>query len=235
MRHLLSVLLAASAALAQPAKPPHKTTAAIVDLEAKGVSDIETSALSDRLRVEMFSTGAFDMMERSQMQEILKEQAFQQTGACNTDACAVEVGQLIGVEKMISGSLGKVGKTYSVVLRLIDVKTGRVEQNVAHDHTGEIDKLLTTVMKSIAQKMAPAVSGGPQLARGAMPRPASEGKPVYKKWWFYAGIGGLAAAGAAAALLGGSGGDGTTTPVTDDPLGTPPNPPQAPAWGGSGR
>jgi hypothetical protein len=166
-------------------------------------------------------------MERGKMQEILKEQAFQQSGACNTDACAVEVGQLIGVEKMVAGSLGRVGKTYSIVLRLIDVKTGRVERSVTQDYTGAIDRLLTEGMGAIADKLA--------IAEGALPRPAAAGKPVYKKWWFYAGIGGLAAAGAAAALLGGGGGDETTTPAADDPLALPPDPPQAPAWGGSGR
>ncbi|MDI6740405.1 MAG: CsgG/HfaB family protein [Candidatus Edwardsbacteria bacterium] len=226
MRHLLLAFLAAATVLAQPAKDPHKTTAAILDLETKGVSETETGALSERLRFEMFKTGAFDMMERGKMQDILKEQGFQQTGACNTNACAVEVGQLIGVEKMVAGSLGKVGKTYTVILRLIDVKTGRLEESVAQDYTGEIDKLMTTVLKDVARSMAAAVKAGEdqKLAQGALPQPASEGRPVYKKWWFWGGIGGATIGGALAALLGGKGKEASQTPT--EPIDNPPAHPQ---------
>lgn len=228
---MLVISTAAGPAMAQTAPQAKKTTAAILDLEAKGVSASETASLSDRLRSEMFRTGAFDMMERGKMQELLKEQGFQQSGACNTNACAIEVGQLIGVEKMIAGSLGKVGKTYSVDLRMIDVRTGRMEQSVTEDYTGEIDKLLTVVMRSIAQKMAAAVNTG--LAPGALPKPAGEKKAIYKKWWFWGGVGALAAGGAAAALLGGSGTTTDETP-TDTSLPIPPNPPLAPGVFGEG-
>ncbi len=191
-------------------KVPRRASVAILDLEPKGVPENEVSALSDRLRTELFKTDAFDVMERGKMQEVLKEQGFQQSGACNSDACAIEVGQLIGVEKMIAGSLGKVGRTYSVNLRMIDVKTGRMERSVTKDYEGDIDKLLTSVMKTVAQIMANSVSGKSAAASIAAMN-QEESKPVYKKWWFWGGIGGLVAGGAAAALLGGKGG-GTTTP-----------------------
>ncbi len=216
-------LAAAPTARAQQAAK--RTSVAILDMEPKGVPEVEVSALSDRLRTELFRTDAFDVMERGKMQEILKEQGFQQSGACNTDACAVEVGQLIGVEKMIGGSLGKVGRTYSVNLRMIDVRTGRMERSVTKDYEGDIDKLLTTVMKTVAQVMANAVSGqaGAAALAASSKRDDGGGKPIYKKWWFYAGIGGLAAGGAAAALLGGSSGDGgTTTPPEDTTIPLPP-------------
>jgi len=223
---LLPLAQAAHGQQAKPAQsqPARKVTAAILDLDSKGVSDAESAALSNRLRAEMFNTGAFDMMERDKMQEVLKEQGFQQSGACNTNACAVEVGQLIGVEKMIAGSLGKVGRTYAVVLRMVDVGTGRVEQSVTEDYTGEIDKLLTVVMRSIALKMAAAARQGQgRVAPGALPKPA--GSALYKKWWFWGGIGGLAAGGAAAALLGGKKAE-PTTPPADQTLPAPPDPPQ---------
>ncbi len=230
---LLALALLAGSLRAAP--PAQKTTAAILDLESKGVSETESAALSERLRYEMFQTGAFDMMERGKMQDILQEQGFQQSGACNTNACAVEVGQLIGVEKMIAGSLGKVGRTYSVGLRMVDVRTGRVEQSVTQDYTGEIDKLLTEVMRTIANKMAAAAGSEGRLAPGSLPQPAAQGRPFYRKWWFWGGLGAAAAGGTAALLLGG-GSETTTDQPADETLPTPPNPPQAPIWtGGTAR
>jgi TolB-like protein len=210
---LLAIILILSPVatdLAWAQKAPKRTSVAILDMEPKGVPENEVSALSDRLRTELFMTDAFDVMERGKMQEVLKEQGFQQSGACNSDACAVEVGQLIGVEKMIAGSLGRVGRTYSVNLRMIDVKTGRMERSVTKDYEGDIDKLLTSVMKTVAQIMANSVSGKSAAASMALSA-EPESKPVYKKWWFWGGIGGLVVGGAAVALLGGKGG-GTTTP-----------------------
>jgi TolB-like protein len=203
------------------AQSARKTTVAILDLEPKGVPETEVSALSDRLRTELFRTGTFDAMERGKMQDILKEQGFQQSGACNTDACAVEVGQLIGVEKMISGSLGKVGKTYTVNIRMIDVRTGRIERSVTEDYTGEIDKLLTTVMKNVANTLASSVQGGNTAAKqdkkvndqALKSDSGGQKKPLLKKWWFWGGIGVLAAGGAAAALMGG----GSSTPTEEEP------------------
>jgi len=219
----LDLLLSPLTASLARAQSPAKASVAVMDMEPKGVPENEVSALSDRLRTELFRTGAFDVMERGKMQDVLKEQGFQQSGACNTDACAVEIGQLIGVQKIIGGSLGRVGKTYTVNLRMIDVKTGRIERSVTEDYTGEIDKLLTSVMKSVANTLASTVGQEtPKSAKQdkkpaaqAMPKPASEGKPIYKKWWFWGGIGVLGAGGAAAALLGGG-----STSTTDDGGGT---------------
>lgn len=212
-----AIFLAAFVLAAQgpcPAQTSRKTSVAILELEPKGVPEVEVSALSDRLRGELIASGAFDVMERGKMHEILREQGFQQSGACNTDACAVEVGQLIGVEKMIAGSLGRVGKTYSINLRLINVKTGRIERSIMRDYTGEIDKLLTTEMKAVAQQLSYSM-GGKVPAQ-------STGKPVYKKWWFWGGLGGGLVGGLVAALAGGGGETTEPPPETQDPVEPPP-------------
>jgi TolB-like protein len=235
--NLLFSPLAASLAVAQT-----RASVAVMDLEPKGVPENEVSALSDRLRTELFRTGAFDVMERGKMQDVLKEQGFQQSGACNTDACAVEIGQMIGVQKIIAGSLGKVGKTYTVNLRMIDVKTGRMERSVTEDYTGEIDRLLTNTMKTVANTLANSVGADQKAQKAenkqdqkiiekspspqAMPGPASEGRPIYKKWWFWGGIGLLGAGGAAAALAGGASSSDNTIPPTEDT--TIPLPPTRP-------
>lgn len=209
---IIFVMALSAAAVAQDQK---RTSVAILELEPKGVPEVEVSALSDRLRGELIAGGAFDVMERGKMQEILKEQGFQQSGACNTDACAVEVGQLIGVEKMIAGSLGRVGKTYSINLRLINVKTGRIERSIMRDYTGEIDRLLTTEMKVVAQQLSYSVGGRPlDSARGT--------KPVYKKWWFWGGLGGGLVGGLVAALAGGGGETTTEQPPAEQPVEPPP-------------
>jgi hypothetical protein len=72
---------------------------AVLDLDPTGVSKEESRFLSDRLRTELFETGGFQVVEREKMEEILKEQGFQNTG-CTSVECAVEIGQLLNVRRI---------------------------------------------------------------------------------------------------------------------------------------
>ena len=117
---------------------------AVLDLEGRGISALEAATLTDRMRSEMVKTGAVTVVERGQMQQILSEQDFQMTG-CTSDECAVEIGQMLGITKMVAGSIGKIGSTYTVDLRTIDVASGAIENTMTRDYRGEIDGLIVEI------------------------------------------------------------------------------------------
>jgi TolB-like protein len=108
---------------------------AVLELSGNGVEATDRLALTNRLRADLFKTDSFTVVERSQMDDILKEQGFQQTG-CTDAACAVEVGKLLNVEYMISGSVDRVGSVFSVNIRMINVKDGNIVKNVTADCNG---------------------------------------------------------------------------------------------------
>jgi hypothetical protein len=126
---------------------------AVLDLEADGISASEAKTLTNKLRGELFKTGKFTVVERGRMDEILKEQGFQQAG-CTSQECAVEVGQLLGVDRMIAGSIGKVGSIFLVSLRLLDVGQGKIIQNVDEEISGTIEDVLISGIGRVAKKMA---------------------------------------------------------------------------------
>jgi tetratricopeptide (TPR) repeat protein len=129
-----------------------QTAIAVLDFEGNGVSDAEVSALTDRLRNELTATGEYTVVERDQMEEIIGEQGFQQTGL-TSDESIVEVGKLIGVEQMIAGSISKVGDVFSVSARIVNVETGEVLKAVSYDHGGKLSDLLKTGMKDVALEL----------------------------------------------------------------------------------
>lgn len=118
-----------------------KESFAVMDLEGRGISALEAATLTDRMRSELVKTGAVMVVERGQMQQILSEQDFQMTG-CTSDECAVEIGQLLGVTKMVAGSIGKLGSTFTIDLRTINIATGAIENTMTRNYRGEIDGLL---------------------------------------------------------------------------------------------
>jgi TolB-like protein len=137
---------------AQTGNPPQKNIA-VSDLVGQGVDQSSVSIISDRLRTELFNTGAFKVLERQAMQDILKEQGFQQTG-CTSDQCIVEIGQLLGVSHMVSGTVGKIGAMFTINVRMIDIKTGEIVYTTSVDCRCAIEDMLTSSVPSIAGKIA---------------------------------------------------------------------------------
>ena len=100
-----------------------RQTVAVIDFDASGISQLEATSLPNRFRTAVGDVGAMRLVERGMMEEVLQEQGFQQTG-CTSEECAVEVGQLLGVQNMIGGSIGRVGDTFTIDARMISVQSG---------------------------------------------------------------------------------------------------------------
>ena len=122
---LISTIMCALV-LAQSGKP----TVAILDFEGQGVDIGDVQTLTERMRTEIGNTNAVRLIERKAVEKIMEEQGFQQSG-CTSDECAAEVGQLLGVQFMVSGTIGKMGKKYTIDCKM-PKKTEVVLVCVAH-------------------------------------------------------------------------------------------------------
>jgi hypothetical protein len=130
--------------LADPAAQSKINYAVMPLKNGDGVSAGEASLITDRLRIEIFQTHKVNIMERDQMQDVLQEQGLQNSGACNDDACLVQMGQLLGVERMVTGSLGRLGTTmFMLNLRVIDVSTGQLLSVESADIRGQIEDVVS--------------------------------------------------------------------------------------------
>ncbi len=136
----------------QTAYSSPKTNIAVVDFAGKGVSADDASIISDRFRVELFNAGKHTLVEREMMNEIVKEQGFQSSG-CVSDECIVEMGQLLGVGQIIGGSVNKLGQSYSVIARIIDVKTGKVMAAAGVDDMDRIEDLLSKGIPELVSRL----------------------------------------------------------------------------------
>ena len=157
-----------------------KVTVAILDFEGRGINQMEAATLTDRLMSEMVSTDAVIMVERNQMAEILEEQGLQQSG-CTSAECAAEVGALLGVQNMVSGSFGKLGNTYTIDAKLFSVETGATIRSSSKTYKGEVDGLLPIIQIvgwELVGLQAPADLL--VLAGGAAPEPVKAPKEPRK-------------------------------------------------------
>ena len=119
-------------------------TLAVLDFEPRGINSLEAATLTDRFTSEIGKTETMTLVDRTMVEEILKEQGFQQSG-CTTDECAVEVGALLGVQFMISGSIGKLGDTYTIDAKMVSVETGASVETRNVTYIGKVDGLVTEI------------------------------------------------------------------------------------------
>lgn len=130
-----------------------KPAVAIIGLESNGVSKPETRAITDRFSTELFKCGQYKILERAKMEAILQEMNFQISG-CTSSECAVKVGRIVGVEKIITGSISQVAEYNTVNIRLIDVETSQIENTVTRDVKGSLGKVLTRAIPELAAEIS---------------------------------------------------------------------------------
>lgn len=98
---------------------------AILNFEAKGlqqeVADIGLNSLSNSLA----NFGYITLIERKQIESVLKEQQFQLSDLTD-DKTSVQIGKLLNADLVLLCSIGKLGSTMILTARLLNMETGRV-------------------------------------------------------------------------------------------------------------
>jgi hypothetical protein len=131
----------------------------------------QLDAITDRFQAELQATGRFVVLDRSQIDMILKEQGFQQSGACGSTECQVKVGQLLGVDKLISGKVVTFGGVYAFSLSYLDVGNGVVEHTLSFEVEGALIDVLKSGCKDAADQLAEKVFPAPKPLQASIPEP----------------------------------------------------------------
>jgi len=135
------------------AEAQKKTTVALIDLEvAKDLPASVSPVLSNLIRQEFLRSKGYEILDRNNMSTILKEQDFSLSDACSGKECAVQLGKLLAVEKMLYGSLSSLGKKYLINLQLVDVSTGKIDKIENESYVGAIEEIDAAAIR-IAKKI----------------------------------------------------------------------------------
>ena len=145
IKTILAVLLLSNLIFSQ------QISVAVIDLKNVGLEEHFSTLLTDALRAEMFKYEKFKVMNRENMQEIMGEQVFQASGVCDDNACYVEMGEVLGVEKIVAGSIGKLGNTYSLTIKMIDVETSENDKIITDRKKCSEDDLFIMIENSVKE------------------------------------------------------------------------------------
>ncbi|MCH8277374.1 MAG: hypothetical protein IIC12_00380, partial [Proteobacteria bacterium] len=69
------------------------------------------------------------------------------------EVVARKLGKMLNVERIIIGSVGLVGKTYTIYASIVDVESSRILQIADFNFKGEVDNLLTKGIPYIVNQL----------------------------------------------------------------------------------
>lgn len=148
MRIICLLMLLAFSAVAEMS-----VSIALKDLRGSGVDPATQQMISERLRLELFRSGYYKVMERSQMDAILKEQKLSLSGLCDDNSCDIELGRILSVEKLVVGHVGKIDSLFLLSIRLIDIETAEVVSVADVDVEGSLQKLFSVGIPALVNEL----------------------------------------------------------------------------------
>lgn len=126
------------------------------------------NSFAETLTVGLTKVSSLTILERSQINKIVKEQAFNTTGFVN-DQNAIEMGKILSANIVVLGSFHIIGNQIKIIARFVDILTGEVQKGHTADVAGEIsnlfnlqnqlaDKLIATFNISVSKEESSEVS-----------------------------------------------------------------------------
>jgi TolB-like protein len=148
-----------------------KPRIAIGEIKAIGVSRILAEQFTELISYELINSGKFIVIERSEVERVLKEQEFSMTG-CTDVSCNVQIGKLVSATKILSGTISKLNSKFILIVKIIDVEKG-VTQFAAKEYADSIETIDSRAVR-LVYGLIIKMSGNDKPGRSYR-RPASSG------------------------------------------------------------
>lgn len=130
--------------------------------------------VTEKLHALIMKSGWFRLVTRDDMAKLLAEHNVQMSDVCDSAERAVEFGKILSAEKLLIGTVGRLGPTFQVVLKQVDVESGEIERVGQAEGRGGADVLLR-LAGTAAVDLLQAGPGPARDASGAAPAPAPAG------------------------------------------------------------
>lgn len=166
MRPLLFSLLVSASLLGSV--PALARKVGVLPLTGGAAVDGKTAlALTEALAGEIARVPGTEVITQAQMKALLDLEAQKQLAGCSDDSCMAQIGAALGVDELIGGSVSKVGESWLVGLRRVDVKTAGSRLADRRFKGGTLDDVLDALPSLVAEVSQAAPSAAP-LHLGAL-------------------------------------------------------------------
>lgn len=150
--------------------PSGRLRMAVLRLDPAGVDSGVALSVSDQILNRIAADPFVRLVERARLAAILGEQAFQHSGRTDP-AYAVRIGRILNVQKLLVGSVARLGNAFTIDVQLVDVQSGRIDgareiqcQNCGlEDLPRAVGELATALVSPNDAGRAPALPSPPEI------------------------------------------------------------------------
>jgi TolB-like protein len=171
---------------------------AVLDAILPAGMDPEVSiGVTEKISEEMVNSGKYTVLDRTTVGQSLKEIEFQMSGLVSEEAIRKAGNQLssrLGASYVVVAQVSRMGATYFISAKLIDISTGQIIAQASDQGGGDIDvnlTLATNVGSKLASgTMEPArtATSGSSPSAAPVPAPATQAAPSsFSSWGKLAG------------------------------------------------
>ncbi len=96
---------------------------AVLDFRIENIAPSDGKLIQDLLASALIQTRSYRVLDRSQQENILRE-IERSLSACTDESCQIEIGRMLSADRILVGSLGKVGQRYVISAKMLDVRSG---------------------------------------------------------------------------------------------------------------
>ena len=100
-------------------------TMAVLDLDNLGVDESLAASVMNLVVSRLANVSVIELVERGDVQQVLDELRFQNTGITSPREAA-EIGRLLNAANVLLGNVNQLGSSLTVALRLVETESGRV-------------------------------------------------------------------------------------------------------------
>ncbi len=120
---------------------PHQTLASIAvsNVDTRGI-ELSPTDMGNLLRLQLDKTGLFNIVDRYDMTDLLNIAELDITN-CYGKSCLVRMGKALNVDKILTGSVERMGDKIVITLRLINVETETIERTDITEYQNIVDEL----------------------------------------------------------------------------------------------
>lgn len=150
-----------------------KPSVAVLDIQGTGVDTSLLPTLTEVLTVEVDNLGFYKVIAGRDVQAMLGFEQQKDVVGCTDAACLAEIGGALGVDRIVASHIGKVGSTYVVNIKLINIRMADTEARAYETVRDEVDALIDTIKRSVDSLLG-AGSDAAKAAGGPVAKPKRE-------------------------------------------------------------
>ena len=144
---------------------------------AAGVDPVAGALVTSKIEEEFVNQKKYKVLDRANIERVLGEKEFQLSSGIVKNEEIRQAGEYLGADFVVVASVSRIGQTFMISAKMIDVSSGEIAAQTSAERAGKIDLLL-----EIAREVGVRLAGtAVNVGSGEEPVAKSKTKPVVEE------------------------------------------------------